>query len=463
MADAHHPAIRTVQSLAVLIDLGRRARRAGSAQELAFQLVNDTHGLVPYRQAVLWAQDTGVQALSGVVQPDANAPYVQWLTQLLDATPVPADRAALTLSASTAPPALAADWAHWLPAHALLLRVPAEGNAAPGTPRTTLLLARDQAWPEEDQRLIGEWVDTWHHAYAATQRPRPAGWRGLGYRLRQHLTPQAGQRWWRQRRLQWLAAVLAVLCLPVRLSVMAPGELVPAQPVVVRAPMEGVIDTFHVQPNQTVSKDQPLFGFDEALIQSRLNVAAQALATAEAEYRQASQQALIDPRSKAQLAVLTGKIEEKRAERDYLQDQLGRARVLAPRDGVALFDDPSEWIGKPVATGERILRIAAADDREVEAWLPVGDAIALGPQAPVKLYLNASPLQPVAAQLRYMAHEAVARPDGSFAYRVRATLTEPTAHRVGLKGTVRLQGDWTPLAYWMLRRPLAALRATLGL
>jgi hypothetical protein len=79
------------------------------------------------------------------------------------------------------------------------------------------------------------------------------------------------------------------------------------------------------------------------------------------------------------------------------------------------------------------------------------------------LYLTASPRQPVTAQLGYLAHVATARPDGSFAYRVRATLTEPTAHRVGLKGTVRLQGDWTPLAYWMLRRPLAALRATLGL
>lgn len=463
MSDAHHPAIRTVQSLAVLLDLGRRARGAGSAQELAFQLVNDTNSLTPYRQAVLWAQDAGVLALSGVVQPDANAPYVQWLTQLLDATTPIAGSAVLPLSAGNAPPALAADWASWLPAHALLLRVPTNGPATAASPRTTLLLGRDHAWTDEDQRLLCEWVDTWHHAYAASQRTRPGSWRGLGFRVRQHLLPQTGQRWWRQRRLQWLAGLLAVLCLPVRLSVMAPGELVPAQPVVVRAPMEGVIDTFHVQPNQTVRKDQPLFGFDEALIQSRLNVAAQALATAEAEYRQGSQQALVDPRSKAQLTVFTGKIEEKRAERDYLQDQLGRARVLAPRDGVALFDDPSEWIGRPIATGERILRIAATDDREVEAWLAVGDAIALGPNAPVKLYLNASPLRPVNAQLRYVSHDAAARPDGSFAYRVRATLTEQTDHRVGLKGTVRLQGDWTPLAYWMLRRPLAALRTNLGL
>ncbi|MGZ7234485.1 hypothetical protein ACXWOU_09525, partial [Streptococcus pyogenes] len=85
-------------------------------------------------------------------------------------------------------------------------------------------------------------------------------------------------------------------------------------------------------------------------------------ATAEAEYRQTAQQALTDPRAKAQLAVLTGRIEEKRTEVVYGSEQLARARVLAPRDGIALFDDPSEWIGRPVAIGERIMRIAAPGD-----------------------------------------------------------------------------------------------------
>ena len=160
---------------------------------------------------------------------------------------------------------------------------------------------------------------------------------------------------------------------------------------------------------------------------------------------------------------MAGKIEEKQAEVDYLLDQATRARVLAPRSGVVIFDDPSEWIGKPVGTGERILRIAAPDDREIEAWVPLADAIPLPSQAGVKLYLNASPLSPVEGQVRYVAHEAVARPDGSHAYRVRATLTGPTDHRVGLKGTARLQGEWTVLAYWMMRRPLASLRNSLGL
>jgi hypothetical protein len=206
-----------------------------------------------------------------------------------------------------------------------------------------------------------------------------------------------------------------------------------------------------------------LFGFDEALIQSRLDVAAQALSTAETDYRQTSQQALIDSKFKPQLAILTGKIDEKRTEIDFLREQLTRARVLAPQDGVALFDDPTEWIGRPVAVGERIMRIASPSDTEIEAWLPLADAIALPSGSAVHLYLNASPLFAVSARLRYMAHDAVQRPDGSFAYRVRATLETSTDHRVGLKGTAKLQGDWVPLVYWVLRRPLATVRSVVGL
>jgi hypothetical protein len=61
-----------------------------------------------------------------------------------------------------------------------------------------------------------------------------------------------------------------------------------------------------------------------------------------------------------------------------------------------------------------------------------------------------------------MAHDAVQRPDGSYAYRVRATLDAPTTHRVGLKGTAKAQGDWVPAIYWVMRRPIATLRSTLG-
>jgi hypothetical protein len=116
----------------------------------------------------------------------------------------------------------------------------------------------------------------------------------------------------------------------------------------------------------------------------------------------------------------------------------------------------------PLATGERVMRIAEPADTEVEAWLPLADAIELAPGDSVSLYLNASPLSPVQAKLRYMAHDAVQRPEGYQAYRIRASLSQPAEHRVGLKGTAKLHAGWVPLAYWMFRRPMATVRAYLG-
>ena len=446
----------------LLWELARKARQAGSDRELGFLLVNETLALVPYRQAALWLAEEGTWSLSGVVQVEAHVPFVQWFesvcehVQSLERDPdLP-----WAFTAAQLPPELAKDWAQWWPEHALWLGSQQLGDSV--TVPGAAVFLRDEAWTETEQVLLQEWSGIWWHAFAGLHRPRWGRLPGGVTSLRRWLTRQDDLPWWRQRRLQLAALVLAVMLFPVRLTVLASGELVPSQPTVVRAPLDGVIDVFHVQPNQRVDSGQPLFSFDEIVIQSRLEVAQQALVTAETDYRQTSQLALSDARSKTQLALLVGKIEERRAEIDYLQEQLSRARVLAPQAGVVLMDDPSEWIGKPVSTGERILRLATLDDVEVEAWVPMADAIDFDPQAEVTLYLSASPLSPVSARLRYMAHEAVQRPDGNFAYRVRATLTDKTSHRVGLKGTAKLQGGWAPLAYWMLRRPLATMRAYLG-
>ena len=439
-----------------LKDLAHRARWAKSDRELGFLLVNDTLALAPYRQGALWLQDGGVWCLSGVVQVDANVPHVQWLQAVCQHMQAQAGEVIRTFTANDLPADLAAEWGQWWPVHALWL-----GSVSPGVSGAGILV-RDTPWLPEELSAMNEWAEVWWHAFAALHRPRITHWKAWVEQVSQALVWQAGQVWWRQRRVQIAAAMLAVLFWPVRLTVLAPGELVPAHPLVMRAPLDGVIDVFHVQPNQQVKAEQALFSFDEIVIQSRLEIAMQALATAETDYRQTSQLALSDAKSKTQLGVLVGKVEERRAEVQALQEQLTRARVLAPQAGVVLMDDPSEWIGKPVATGERILRIATLDDVEVEAWVSLADAIRLEPGDAVSLYLSANPLSPVSATLRYMAHDAVQRPDGTYAYRVRATLEGKTSHRVGLKGTAKLHGDWVPLSYWMLRRPWATVRAWLG-
>src|SRR6185369_5066013 len=187
-----------------------------------------------------------------------------------------------------------------------------------------VLFARDVPWQDRDVALLAEWLDAWAHAWRSKgERPRLT-WRGALAAARGQLTPVAGMPWWKQRPVRWAAVVFAVLLFPVRLTVLAPGELVPLDPAVIRAPFDGVVGSFLVKPNEAVKTGQPLFSFDDATLVSRLEVAKQAMATAEAEYRQATQQALADARYKAQLVTIAGKIEEKRAEAEYIKGQLER-------------------------------------------------------------------------------------------------------------------------------------------
>ncbi|MBU3654664.1 MAG: HlyD family efflux transporter periplasmic adaptor subunit [Limnohabitans sp.] len=450
----------TIDALPQLWELAGLARQSQSDRELGFLLANQSLCLAGYRQAVLWLSDEGVFTLSGVVQIEANAPYVLWVDQVARHLRANHAGAARTLTSQDLPEHLAREWADWWPEHALW--IPHGLTRDDAASQGASLWLRDEVWTAPEVQRLAQWSEVWWHAFRAKHKTRVRSWGAFKSTMQRWLRAAPDRPWYRQTRVQLTLLLVVVLLCPLRLSVLAPGELVPAHPVVIRSPLDGVIDTFHVQPNQMVKQGQPLFSFDQALIRSRMEVAQQTLATAQADYRQTYQQALIDAKSKAQLALLAGKVEEKRAELVFATEQQQRATVQAPQGGMVLMDDPSEWIGKPVVVGERILRIAEPGDIEVEAWIPLNDAIALQEGAEVSLYLNASPLSPVSARIRYLAHDAVQRPDGQFAYRVRAVLAEPTSHRVGLKGTARIQGHWVPLIYGMLRRPLASVRTYLG-
>jgi hypothetical protein len=443
--------------LGTLVQLLKRARRAATAEELGFIVVNETHALLPYRQAALWRRDARgagkVVAVSGAAVVERNAPFMLWLNPLLEklddsAEPGSVRRidAAILDSAGTGG-ALGEAWSEWLPAHGLLVPLRTGEGPALGA----LLLARDQPWNDGDVHLISELADGYAYAWM----------RFRGRRHRSLLAALFGHGL--VIKLAVAAALVAVLCLPVTLSALAPAEVVAFQPTIVRAPLEGVVDHFEVQPNEQVETGQLLLTLDPRAIENKLEVASKALAVAEAEYRQAAQQAVFDDKSRALLAVLKGRAEQRRADVTYNQSLLDRVKVTATRSGLALFDDPNTWIGKPVAIGERLIEIADPAQAEIEIWLPVADAITLSAGADVDFFLNVAPESPLRATLRQASYEATQSSAGLLGYRLKAKLSD-SAHppRIGLKGTAKVFGERVSLFYYLLRRPLAAARQFVG-
>ncbi|MNF61413.1 multidrug resistance protein MdtN [compost metagenome] len=255
-----------------------------------------------------------------------------------------------------------------------------------------------------------------------------------------------------------------MLLIPIRQSALAPAEVVSRTSLVISSPLAGVIEQMAVRPNQAVAAGAPLFRLDETTLRNRAEVLTQEVAVADAELLAASQRAFDNPQSRRELTLLTGRAQQKRAELAGVELQLSRSQVTAPRDGVAVFSDANDWLGKPVVTGERIMQLADPHQPAMRILLPVADAIALEPGADVTLFLSAYPLDPLRGKILETSYQAQPGADGVVAYRLLATIESPPSHaRLGLHGTAKLYGERVLLGYYLLRRPLAALRAWSGL
>lgn len=437
---------RQLQGLALLLQLQRKARQCEDTTALGFVMVNETRSLLPYRQAALWIKQpfSKIAAVSGVAHLEANAPYIRWLRSIAEHqsrhvnAPI-----AQPLQATTLPPALASEWSDWSAPYGLWLALGKTGLDLGG-----LLLFRDSPWQEAEVTLLSELTDAYSHAWQALQ-PKNSWWQGW-----LHL---------RGKSRYWLAVPL-VLLWPVRLSVLAPAEIVAIEPTMIRAPLDGVVDEFLVQPNQAVAAEQTLLTLENTDIANRLDIADKALAVAEAEYRSNAQQAVLDGKSKSELSVLKSKIEQHAAEVAYLQNQLERSHIKAPHAGIAIYTDAQDWLGKPVSVGERLLLVADPQQVELQMHLPVADLIGLGDDAEVVMFLNNDPQHPLDGKVYYAAYQAEATADNVLAYRIKAHLqTTESKPRIGLKGTAKIYGQRVTLFYYLFRRPLAGMRQWLGL
>ena len=141
-----------------------------------------------------------------------------------------------------------------------------------------------------------------------------------------------------------------------------------------------------------------------------------------------------------------------------------RVEVRADKEGVAIFADVNDWLGRPVQTGERVMQLAQPEDAGVLVWLAVADAINLEPGAPAQLFLHTDPLQPRSGELIEASYQATPSPDGVASYRLRVKFdAEQDLPRIGLRGVVRISGEWVSLGYYVFRRPMAAVREWTGL
>jgi hypothetical protein len=421
---------------------------ATSEERLNFILANESFALVPYQRALVAKSMRGrvdVCVVSGLVEIPENTPLMielrQWLGTLTWPTSEPVQLQSDDLEADhEILDGVIDDWSVF---------VPVGGNAQDKFHKLLVLTAREP-WSDEDMALLKRLSAVCVEKTKVLSPPKPR-W----------------QRWFRDRR-KWLiacvmlAALAALVLIPVPSAVTAPAEVIALKSEVVTAPQDGVVREILVTPNSEVQPKQLLLTLDDTSVSGRRKVALESLKVARADALTASQKAFSDDRSKAELTVALGRVAEKEAELAALDAQILKVEVTSDRSGIAVFADADEWAGKPVQTGQKIMQIARPEDAGLLVWLSVFDAVNFSLGSRVKLFLHTDPLNAREAEIVEASYLPELSPASIASYRVKARFVDGPPPRLGLQGTARLTGEEVSLGYYLFRRPIAAVREWTG-
>lgn len=431
------------------IQINMRALAARKIADLQFIICNETHQFVPYQQAAFFEinhrQKAKLSTASGLVDIEENAPFSIWLNNF--SQHIETKGAYQIINLAGAPNVLVADWKEWLPDSTLWIPLRDHHQQLIGLS----MFAKPTQWTEVEAQQLGLLHQSYAHALSALKHNKQTFMSKVSafFKLNN-------------------ALLIALMCLvlmfiPVRLSVLAPAEIIALESLSIAAPQDGVIQSFAVEPNQMVKQGDLLFTLDNTAVSNRYQVAAKALAVSQADALVANQRAFNSPEGRAALASAIGKVREKEAELASIESLISRIEVRADKDGLAIFADKNDWIGRPVQTGERVMQLANPADTGLLVWLPTKDALTLEKGAPIKMFLHTDPLHPFSAHLVQTSYQSTLSPDNVASYRLKGVF-EPSDKlpRIGLGGTARISGEKSFLGYYLFRRPIAAVREWTG-
>jgi hypothetical protein len=434
--------------LSALVQFEQEVRAAESIRALSYIAVNDSRRAIDFRQAFIWREDDfqriHIHAASNIADIDLTSPAIQALLKIAHEV---RDRGEQekpqVLSLNQFEPASAAAASGFLAPNIVTVPMHSRTGAMVGG----LVFARERSWTEGEVTLLGILAGSLSHAWNALVGVTAAN------RVRVHL---AGT--WKR----YLAAILLLFLLPVRQYVIAPAEVIPLQPFVITAPLDGVIDQVEVEPNDMVQAGQLLFRMDDTDLSNQHILAQRSLDVAEAEYLRNAQEAFRCEPCRGRLPELRALRDREKAALDWARERLEKSNVRAPMAGILTFPDVFELKGRPVSTGQRIMTLSNPDQTQLRINLPVDDAIVLKPGAEVMFYPGTDPLSRARARLVSAGYEVRQAADQSLAFPLLATFDVQPHPRLGLRGSAKVYGDRAPVAYLVLRKPLAWLRRTLG-
>lgn len=450
--------ISAVQILALLNRLSLNAFQSKNRQMLIFQILNDTIQVISYQRATLWnIEGNRIELLgvSGQAFFNKNAGVVEkWKTLVAD------------LKKKEIVQNLSEESFHTKQSVWQELAVNQKALSVQWLP----IYAKDKL-------RYGLWLERW-----SGKQWDPEELEVLEFLMKvygaafEKFISRANFKLFSKRKVMPILILLlfSLFLIKVPLRVVAPAEVVPKDPILVTAPLNGIIAEMKVNPGEEVKKDQLLFAYDDRVTLEELKAAKNQVEILESQLHRAQTTALSNQQptnsfdyssdtASSDIAVITLQLQKEQIRLQLAQSEAEKLYVKAPMSGVIMLDNPEEWRGHPVKIGERILMISDPNNSKVRIWIPESDNIPLDSNKTIKVFLNISPNKSYDTHLLYISSYSEVSAHGVPSFIAESEWDqEPLNIKLGLKGTAILYGEDVTLFYWIMRRPWTAIRNFFG-
>lgn len=318
----------------------------------------------------------------------------------------------------------------------------------------TLETSRDTAFTDDEQALLEQIIGLLAPLLILKREAAESS----GQRLKRKI-----KQWWAQVRAPGLSrqklivggvlgALLVLLVVPVPYRVTAPARVEGEVQRLLAAPTDGFLQHVHVRPGDPVKEGQLLVELaqQDLLLERR---------KWQGEYAQHENAygAAMSRNDRVQLAISMARMQEAQAQLDLVEQQLLRASLVAPFDGIVAEGDLTQSLGAPVKKGDKLITVAPRDryriivevDELDIARVAEGDEGTLAPTARPGdrqsfLVKRITPVATVIAERNVFEVEGA--PDGDMAQ------VDAQALRPGMKGAAKIHVGWRPLGWVFFHR-----------
>ena len=437
--------------IARLISLEKKTREAKSKDELNFLVVNETREIIDYTTSFLLLKSATdkfhINAISDIASIDRTAPLVTFVESIINHKTKINLKEIESIDLEQFSKKIKKQKPKNIPQYLLCIPIFSPQRGLQGY----LLLARNKNFNDNENELVQHLSRTYGHAYNTFL---------TNFSIKNFLKKNfTGKKRWIT-----ISVIILIFLFPVRITSTAPVEVVAKNPFLITSPFDGVVKKIIANNNDQTKPGDLLVLLEDIDLSNEFNLAKQSLQVAEKELLRTRQSSFTDNEQKSRLAELVAQVDLKRVELKSAERKLKNSKIYSEKKGVVIVDRKSDWQGKPVAVGEKILTIADPSNIEFLIWLPVKDSIVINQDANTSIFLDINPMSSYKGNIIRSTYEPELSPEEVLSYKLISSFKgNRDTPRIGLRGTAKVYGNRTILFYYLFRKPITFIRQLIGI